>query len=102
MTAATLHDLADGRRLRLEGEVGFASAASLWEQVNPYLTGSGAVSIDLGTVTRTDSAGVALLVHWTRQQRRLGGTVEFVNIPSQMRAIARVSGVDAILPLAES
>lgn len=91
----------DGGGLRLDGELGFATARSLWQEADDYLPATGAVTIDLGGVTRADSAGVALLIHWTRIQRDHGGVVEFVNIPAQMRSIARVSGVDGILPLSD-
>lgn len=92
---------ADGSGLRLEGELGFATARALWRDAADYLPAAGTVSIDLAGVTRADSAGVALLIHWTRIQRDHGGGVEFVNIPVQMRSIARVSGVDGILPLSD-
>ncbi len=85
--------------LRLEGELGFATVRAIWQQASELLPHDGLVSVDLAGVTRADSAGVALLIHWTREQQRPGAGIEFVNIPAQMQAIARVSGVDAILPL---
>ncbi|MFV8835896.1 STAS domain-containing protein [Aquisalimonas sp.] len=87
--------------LRLEGELGFATARLLWQEAAEHLPVAGTVTVDLAGVTRADSAGVALLIHWTRIQRDHGGGVEFVNIPAQMRSIARVSGVDGILPLSD-
>lgn len=101
MSTARLHASERGDRLRLEGQVDFTTARSLWQEGTALLSGDGSVTIDLAGVTRADSAGVALLIHWTRQQRELGGRIEFANIPDQMLALARVSGVDTILPLAD-
>lgn len=99
MTPARLHATDQPGRLRLEGAVEIATVRSLWQQSGQLLPRPDRVVIDLGGVTRADSAGLALLIHWTREQRHHGGSVEFVNIPEQMQAIARVSGVDTILPL---
>ncbi len=85
--------------LRLEGEMDMDGATALWRASGAHLPCSGHLRIDLSGVSRADSAGVALLVAWTRQQRDHGGTLEFVSIPAQMRAIAAVSGVEEILPL---
>lgn len=99
MTQARLSAANGAGQLCLEGELGFGSIRALWQQAGSLLPRNHPVSVDLAGVTRADSAGVALLIHWTREQQRLGGRIEFVNIPAQMQAIAGVSGVDAILPL---
>ena len=99
MSEARLTAANGAGQLRLEGELGFGSVRDLWQQAGELLPREGLVCVDLAGVTRADSAGVALLIHWTREQQRLGGRIEFVNIPAQMQAIAGVSGVDAILPL---
>ena len=99
MSKAQLTAANGGEQLRLDGELGFGSVRDLWQQAADLLPRDGLVSVDLAGVTRADSAGVALLIHLTREQQRLGGRIEFVNIPVQMQAIAGVSGVDAILPL---
>lgn len=85
-------------RFRLEGDVGFVNARRLWEQGEVTLGGQQRMEIDLSAVSRADSAGVALLLAWTRQARRDGATIRFVNIPAQMRAIAAACGVESILP----
>ena len=58
-----------------------------------------ALDIDLSHVERSDSAGLALLVECLRHARQSGKTIRFFNIPAQMLAIARVSGLDEVLPL---
>jgi len=57
------------------------------------------ITVDLADVERSDSAGVALLVQWMREVRSQGKSITYLNIPSQMLAIARVSSLDTVLPL---
>lgn len=60
---------------------------------------SGDLAIDLKAVSRSDSAGVALLVEWMRQAKKNNKTIRFNNIPEQMHEIAVVSGVDKLLAM---
>lgn len=57
------------------------------------------IYIDLQDVSRTDSAGLALLVAWVRYAKEKNKTLQFLNIPAQMLSIARISSLDEILPL---
>lgn len=84
---------------RIRGELGFGNARRLWEQARRSLPFSGELELDLSGVARTDSAGVALLMAWTRETRHAGGSLRFVNIPAQIHAIATACGVQSILPL---
>lgn len=98
MPEATISEAGKGR-LAIEGDLSFASVPGLWQRwrsINPDQT---PVDVDLSKVQRSDSAGLALLVACLRQARERGGDVRFLNIPAQMLAIARVSGLDAVLPL---
>lgn len=54
---------------------------------------------DLSGVEKTDSAGLALLVEWMAWGEKHQKPIRFVNIPRQMMDIARVSGLDRILPV---
>ncbi|HEB99345.1 MAG TPA: STAS domain-containing protein, partial [Thiotrichales bacterium] len=51
-------------------------------------------------VGRADSAGLALLVEWMREARRQGREIRFLGMPAQMSAIAEVSGLSELLPVA--
>jgi phospholipid transport system transporter-binding protein len=55
--------------------------------------------IDLGEVSRSDSAGLALLVEWMRQAREQGIQLHFHHLPAQLLEIARVSDLLPLLPL---
>ncbi|MGH8545957.1 MAG: STAS domain-containing protein, partial [Gammaproteobacteria bacterium] len=56
------------------------------------------VVVDLKAVARIDSAGLALLVNWVRESRRHKVAIRFQNIPARMLAIAKICGVDKVLP----
>lgn len=51
--------------------------------------------IDLSTVTRTDSAGLALLLELKRLTRHTSLTLQ--NMPQQMSQLAQVNGVATLL-----
>jgi phospholipid transport system transporter-binding protein len=59
--------------------------------------GRQAVTLDLQGVTRSNSAGLALLIEWMRAARQRGVQVRFENVPAQLRAIARASRLEHIL-----
>jgi phospholipid transport system transporter-binding protein len=86
-------------RLVIEGELDFTTVVQLREAAQPLLGGGADVRVDLQGITRSDSAGLALLVEWMRAAQRLGKPIQFLNIPPQMLAIARVSSLDQVLPL---
>ncbi len=55
-----------------------------------------AVRIDLNSVPKADSAGLALMVEWLEQARRAGRTLVFANIPPTLQALIRVSGLQDV------
>lgn len=88
----------DDGRLHLTGELSMETVPGLLAQRQPF-AGGDEITIDLEGVERTDSAGVALLVWWQREANLSQCKIAFENIPPQMLAIARVSGVDELLTL---
>ena len=84
----------------ITGEMSFATVNSLLAASSGFnFTGRPVLDIDLGGITRADSAGLALLVEWTAKAR-LGATdIRFRNMPAQMREIARMTEVDKLLSL---
>lgn len=83
----------------LRGELSFATVSELAKKSAGLLWRSEQVTLDLDGVTRTDSAGLALLVEWLRAARRQGKAIQFRNIPRQMMAVAEVVGLDKLLPV---
>ncbi len=86
--------------LRLEGELSFATVPGLEQRGAEMLRRcADEVVVDLAGVRRADSAGLALLVAWLRHARRQGRRLRFRRMPAQMRAMARVSDLEGVLPL---
>jgi phospholipid transport system transporter-binding protein len=100
MESAQIKKSDDGHLLVI-GELSMSTVPALLAQ-NDLRDSRGDVSVDLKGVERADSAGVALLVEWQRMARQQQQEISFKNIPSQMLAIARLSGVDELLALTES
>ncbi len=87
----------DGR-VRVSGSLDFDSVPGLvdipWGESAPPR-----IEVELGAVRRVDSAGLALLLEWARAARRQGRAIHFRHTPEQLKSLARVTGVDAILSL---
>ena len=98
MTDAQLVENEEGD-WQLQGELGFASVPSILRHAGVKMPGKKQLRVDLKGVTRSDSAGLALLVEWLRESELAGNRIEFVNVPAQLLSIARVCGLDDILSL---
>lgn len=83
---------------RLRGALNIDAVPGLWARSNGELEDVPELTIDLSGVERADSAGLALLIEWTRRARENGQDIRFTHLPDQMLAIARVSGLDTMLP----
>jgi len=82
----------------LVGDLSFTTVQDLRGGLDIKSADRPGISIDLAGVTRSDSAGLALLIEWLRESERLGKTITFLNMPAQMQSIARVCGLEDILP----
>lgn len=82
----------------VSGELSFKTAKRALGQLLPLLQGD-KILVDLAGVERADSAGLALLVEWMRLSKENGVQLFYRRIPAQMLAIARVSGLDNVLPI---
>jgi len=87
---------------RLSGELTFTTVGGLLSELTqkmPLLDNGGANPepqvIDLSDVTRTDSAGLALLIELRRQTKNTPTT--FRHMPAQMLSLATVSDVQDLL-----
>lgn len=99
MAEASCRDQGGGRWL-LTGELDFATVPGLLDGDGRDLAES-ASEVDLAGVTRADSAGLALLIAWTRARTQVGKPIRFTHVPAQLLSIARVCGLEDILPLAD-
>ncbi len=56
--------------------------------------------IDLTAVAEADSSALAVMLGWQRAAASSQASVQFVNVPAGIRALADLYGVDDLLPLA--
>jgi phospholipid transport system transporter-binding protein len=81
----------------VKGPVTFATAGTLLDTGRTMFAGQPVVTVNLHEVTNVDSAGLALLLEWLRQARAERRAVLFQGVPDKLFAIARLSGVEALL-----
>ena len=88
----------DGARIALSGPVTLANVAALLDEGRKHLA-EGVRTVDLAEVTELDSALLALLLAWLREAKASERTLTFANLPESLRTIARLYGVDRLLPV---
>lgn len=84
----------------LVGELSFVTATEALKATEGVFENRDSARFDLASIDRADSAGVALLIEWVRRAEAAGCTLSYVNLPERVGAIAHVSGVMELLPLA--
>jgi phospholipid transport system transporter-binding protein len=85
--------------MMVSGPVTLANAAALLDEGRRHLA-EGVRSVDLGEVTELDSSLLALALAWLRDARAAKREVAFANPPEAMQTLARLYGVDELLPKA--
>lgn len=81
----------------VSGPVTLANVAALLDEGRRHLA-DGVQTVDLGEVSEMDSALLALLLAWLREARQHERALAFANLPESVRTIARLYGVDRLLP----
>lgn len=91
-----------GGEYRIEGRLEMGTVSELWQQTDHLFADMPKeVWFDLGGVSRSDSAGLALLLEWMRAAEREKVTLHLRHLPEQMRDIARLSELHEVLPLGD-
>jgi phospholipid transport system transporter-binding protein len=89
----------EGRSITVSGPVTLANAARLLEEGRQHLA-EGARTVDLGEVTELDSSLLALMLAWLRDARANKRELAFANLPQSLQTIARLYGVEELVPVA--
>ncbi len=86
----------------LSGEVTTLNAVALRQEGERLLSAAETqVVVDLAGISRSTSAAISVLLCWMREGERLNKKLQFANMPDKMFDVARVSGLDAVLPCIE-
>ena len=85
--------------LALCGEISFDTVSHLIDEGHAAIDAFTVQKalLDLSAVTKTDSAGLALVVDWIRTAKQRGVDLRIVGASSQLADIARVSGLEDFL-----
>ncbi|MEN8259537.1 MAG: STAS domain-containing protein [Pseudomonadota bacterium] len=86
-------------KFALKGDLDFTSVNRVLSKTEALFEKNSDITLDFNDVNRTDSAGLALLVEWVRNARKQKRKITFENLPPQMISIAKMSGLDAMLPV---
>lgn len=89
----------DTHTVRVDGELDMANVPARLRNSANWFDRDRDTVIDLGGVTRADSAGVALLLEWIREARQSGANLRFTNAPAQMQAIIEFCALDDVITL---
>jgi phospholipid transport system transporter-binding protein len=91
---------APGEVLALSGDLSFESLPGVLAQSAEYAGRAdlpARLTIDFSNVGTVDSAAVALLLEWRRTALARGKTLEFVNLPANLLALANLYGVSELI-----
>ena len=89
----------DGDRLSVHGDLSFDSVAEALRRSLDWPEQTD-IEIDLAGVSRSNSAGLALLLEWLKNAQQKGRQIKYHNVPEQLLTIARAYGIDDDLPIA--
>ena len=86
--------------LALDGALSFETLPDVLRASEEYASRTDLpdrLTIDFAGVDAIDSSAVALLLEWRRQALARGKKLEFVNLPSNLLALATLYGVEDLI-----
>ena len=78
----------------VDGDLTFATIDRQTVKSSAFLMSAKEITVDLGRVALTDSAGLALMIEWLKHARSQRVHLRFQNIPKQLLTLAKLSGFD--------
>lgn len=85
-------------RYCLVGEMTHQTVLSVMNK-NLHFSQQGKTVLDFSGVKRSDSAGLALMVHWARSAKQANASICFEQVPEKLLALAKMSGLNTILSI---
>jgi phospholipid transport system transporter-binding protein len=83
--------------VRVSGALTFANAAVALDAINAAVARAGRNTLDLGGVTRTDSAGLACVLAVLARAAEHGRKLSVRNMPEGMHLLASVCEVEGLM-----
>jgi phospholipid transport system transporter-binding protein len=100
MSKFELKDLGEGH-FALNGEMTFETAERILLASEEPFEQHTRIEVDLAGVTRSDSAGLALLLEWITWANHTVREIRFLSMPERVLAIARTTEVEQLLKRGE-
>lgn len=100
MAEFSLQDNGDGH-FALSGEMTFDTAERILQQSEEPFEEHTRIEVDLAGVTKSDSAGLALLLEWVTWANHTVREIRFSDMPERIMAIAKTTEVDGLLSRGE-
>lgn len=79
--------------LQIVGALDFTASTALLQAGIDWLRQQPIEFIDMAGVTNSNSAGLALLLEWQREAKKIGRKLTFTNMPASLKAAASLYGV---------
>jgi len=81
----------------INGVLNQKTVSELWQQKKIFLAEKDQLTIDLASITHSDSAGLAFLTCLKSEAVKSGHKLSFINIPIQLRKLIELSHMEAVL-----
>lgn len=86
----------DGGRCTVRGPITIDTVVPLLAEGNGLFTTTPAM-VDLAAVTEVDSSALSLLLEWRREADRNGRSIRYLNLPANLKSLAKLYGVTELL-----
>lgn len=86
----------------VSGAIDFDNVVKLWQQGTTFfntLKNIKEIKVDLKGLDQSDSSGLALLTGWVRVAQEKNKAIKFMNMPSFMKDVLQVCGLEGVLPV---
>lgn len=84
-------------RMTVKGVLDFDTVGALLSSGSEAIRAGKAAVVDLGEVSASDSAGLALLIEWLSVAKDAQHPLRYERVPSQLQQLARLSEVEDLL-----
>jgi ABC-type transporter Mla MlaB component len=85
--------------VQLAGRIDFANVVFSTKAGMGYFDKMAQISVDLKGLEQGDSSALALISAWIRCAKQLKKEIWFTNMPAFLQNLAKVSGVEALIPI---
>ena len=98
MTSPQLEQI-ESNQYRLSGPIDFQAVPSLYEQgIKQFAKqNQSSIQIDLGGISSSNSAALALFLAWIRHAKRYNQTINYANMPLGLERVAQLYDIKHLL-----